>query len=160
MITQDRPNSLRRFFRGSFIAVLLVCGCGRDLSDDPIPVANFPDVTFNIIFPEYQPLQVDHGFKLISKVGAVNIGVRGVIVYRINSTSYLAYEVNCSYHPNDAGANVNPNVSGLYMTCAGCGSNFSFTDGSPMGGVAWRPLRRYRTELSGTNLTITSDISN
>jgi hypothetical protein len=143
-----------------FFVVLAVTGCNRDLTDDPIPYISFPSVTINLSFPDYVKLAQDGGYKTISSVSGVSIGVRGVIVYRKNSTLYNAFEVNCSYHPNDASANVSVHSSGLFLMCSGCGSNFNLTDGSPSGGVAWRPLRRYRTELSGSYLTITSDVVN
>ena len=84
-------------------------------------------------------------------------GVRGIIVYRTNSTSYNAFERNCSYHPNDACATVNVHNSGLYMTDPCCASTFDFLDGNPSGGIAWRPLRRYRTQLNGLTLSITDE---
>jgi nitrite reductase/ring-hydroxylating ferredoxin subunit len=140
------------------LTFLLITACDRDLTDDPIPIVPFPNSTINLYLPEYQPLVVDGGFKIISNVNGISIGVRGIILYRKDVNNYFAYEINCSYHPNEAGSNVSPHASRLYMNCSGCGSNFSFTDGTPTGGVAWRPLRRYRTELSGGYLTITNEI--
>ena len=151
----------RAFTRTLSLLFLVVCSCGQDLSDDPIPVIFFPDAVINLSFPEYQQsLAVDGGFKVVSSVAGSSVGVRGVIIYRKDISTYIAFEVNCSYHPIEASANVNVNASRLFMTCTGCGSNFSFAGGTPTGGVAWRPLRKYRTELSGTNLTITNDIVN
>jgi hypothetical protein len=143
-----------------FFVVLGITSCSRDLTDDPIPYISFPSVTINLSFPDYVKLAQDGGYKTISNVSGVSIGVRGVIVYRKNSTLYNAFEVNCSYHPNEANANVSVHSSGLFLTCTGCGSNFNLSDGNPSGGVAWRPLRRYRTELAGNYLTITSDVVN
>ena len=140
---------------------LLLCGCGRELSDDPIPIIFFPNAVINLSFPEYQQsLAVDGGFKVVSTVAGSSVGVRGVIIYRKDASTYLAYEVNCSFHPNEASSNVSVHSSRLYMNCTGCGSNFSFADGTPTGGVAWRPLRKYRTELSGSTLTITNEVAN
>jgi hypothetical protein len=143
-----------------FLVVLFVSACGRDLTDDPIPYVSFPSVTLNLSFPEFIALAQDGGHKTISSVSGVSVGVRGVILYRKNSIVYNAFEVNCSYHPNEANANVSVHSSGLFLTCTGCGSNFNLADGTPSGGIAWRPLRRYRTELSGSYLTITSDVAN
>ncbi len=140
--------------RAMLVSFVFLCACGQDLSDDPIPVVPFPETTINLSFPEYQKLSFDNGSILIG-----TIGVRGVIVYRNNSSSYVALEVNCSYHPNEASANVSVHASALYLSCSGCNSTFSFA-GLPTGGIAWRPLRKYRTELSGSNLTITNEIVN
>ena len=160
-IRLSKISAARVFTRTLYLLVLVVCSCGQNLSDDPIPVIFFPNAVINLSFPEYQQsLAVDGGFKAVSNVAGSSVGVRGVIIYRRDISTFLAFEVNCSYHPNEASANVNVNASRLFMTCSGCGSNFSFADGSPTGGVAWRPLRKYRTELTGNILTITSDIVN
>jgi nitrite reductase/ring-hydroxylating ferredoxin subunit len=150
-----RLNRIPAYTREFLLTLLVVFSCNRDLTDDPIPVIPFPDLNINLAFPEYQPLMLDGGYKEISK-----IGVRGVILYRKNATTYIAYERNCSFHPNDACATVNVHTSSLYMTDPCCGSNFSFTDGTPTGGAAWRPLRKYRTVLSGGMLTISNEMVN
>ncbi|MBK5278247.1 MAG: hypothetical protein JJE09_05220 [Bacteroidia bacterium] len=137
------------------ISILLVMvACQPDLSDDPIPYIPFNEIIINLSFPEYATLRTDGGYK------EVNGGVRGIIVYRVNATSYNAFERNCSFHPNDACATVNIHSSSLYMTDPCCGSTFDFSDGNPSGGVAWRPLRKYRTQLTGTTLSITDEVIN
>ncbi len=135
--------------------VAIGVSCKSDRSDDPIPFISFSDFVANLSAPEYQSLAVNGGYKEIN-----SLGVRGVIIYRRDAETYLAFERNCSYHPNDACATVNVHSSNLYMVDPCCNSAFSFTDGSPTGGVAWRPLRLYTTDLVGTELTITSEIAN
>ena len=138
-----------------WLLIFLAISCKSNLSDDPIPYSPFSDIVINLTFPAYLSLNTNGGFKSID----TNAGVRGIIVYRLNATTYLAYERNCSYHPNDACATVNVHVSGLYLTDPCCGSTFNFSDGNPSGGIAWRPLRQYKTILIGSELTITSDIN-
>ena len=135
--------------------VWLVLACQPDMSDDPIPVVGFPDFVLNLSAPEYQSLAVNGGYKEIN-----SIGVRGVIVYRLNASTFLAFERNCSFRPNEACATVNVHSSSLYMIDPCCNSSFSFDSGSPTGGVASRPLRQYATELVGFQLTITDDALN
>lgn len=137
--------------RSLFILLLLI-SCQSEPTDDPIPYLPFNDIVINLSFPEYTTLRVDGGHK------EVNGGIRGIILYRVSESLYMAYERNCSYHPNEACATVNIHSSGLYMIDPCCGSTFSFTDGSPMGGIAWRPLQRYRTDLNGFNLTISDEV--
>lgn len=132
--------------------VVLVLACQPDLGDDPIPVVVFPDFVVNLLAPEYQSLSAIGGYKEIN-----SIGVRGVIVYRQSASTYLAFERNCSFRPNEACATVNVHVSSLFMIDPCCNSTFSFDSGSPTGGVASRPLRQYATELVGSQLTITDD---
>ena len=141
----------------AFTSVLLVTlSCSPDLYDDPIPVVPFPD--YAVILANETSLLTDGGYIEIS---ASDAGVRGVILYRKNSEAFLAFEQNCSYHPNDACATVNVHTSTLYIQDACCGSTFNF-DGTPTGGPAWRPLRQYATYLNaGTGtVTITDEIIN
>jgi nitrite reductase/ring-hydroxylating ferredoxin subunit len=143
--------------RGSkfWLILLILVACTRDLSDDPIPNIPFADVVINLGLPDYFSLQTDGGFKELNTGG-----VRGIILYRVNSATYFAYERNCSYRPNEACATVNVHNSGLFMTDPCCNSSFNFSDGNPSGGPAWRQLQRYRTQLSGSTLTISDEIIN
>lgn len=150
-----RTNSIfrkKRFYKSVIylIAILfLQVTCKPDLSDDPIPLASFPPFTINLNLPQFQNLKTK-GFTEIN-----DIGIRGVIIFRSNASTYFAYERNCSYRPNEACATVNVDVSNLFMIDPCCNSTFDFQTGNPTGGAAWRPLRKYETFLSGTNLTIT-----
>jgi hypothetical protein len=134
---------------------LLALACQPDISDDPIPVVPFPDFIVNLSAPEYQPLQINGGHKEIN-----SIGVRGVIVYRVDASAYKVFERNCSYRPNEACATVNVHSSLLYMVDPCCNSSFSFPEGMPSGGLATRPLRQYAAALVGAELTITDEIIN
>jgi len=138
------------------VAIILLMsalsGCKPDLTDDPIPLVTFPPYTINVNLPEYQELRT-------SGVMEINdIGIRGVIVYRVDATTYNVYERNCSFQPNEACATVNIHSSKLYLTDPCCNSNFELTTGNPTSGPAWRPLRQYQTSFTGTQLTIT-DVS-
>ena len=139
-----------------FLAVcFFALACSPDHSDDPIPYVPFADFVMNLSAPEYQPLQVNGGHKEIG-----SIGVRGVIVYRVDASTYKAFERNCSFRPNEACATVNVHSSNLYMIDPCCNSSFSFPDGMPSGGPATRPLRQYSATLVGAQLTITDEIIN
>jgi nitrite reductase/ring-hydroxylating ferredoxin subunit len=129
--------------------------CNQDLSDDPIPEAFFADLILNLNLPEYNSLRNDGGiFSIPDK------GVRGIFVYRKSATSYIAYERNCSFQPADACATVDVHSSNLFMIDSCCNSSFDWEDGTRTGGPAWRPLRRYRTFLTGTELTIVAESVN
>lgn len=128
------------------------CDSGSAMDDDPIPYLIFDEIVINLSLPAYADLKSDGGYVYMEG------GVRGLIVYRESATSYIVFERNCSYHPNDACATVDVHVSTLYMVDACCKSTFSFPAGEPNGGPAWRPLRQYRTYLAGSELTITDEI--
>lgn len=134
--------------------LIIISACSPQRSDDPVPFIPFVDIVVNLNLPEFIALRSDGGYV------QVNGGVRGIILYRANSSTYIAYERNCSFHPNEACATVNVHNSGLFMVDPCCNSNFNFSDGNPTGGPAWRPLIRYRTQLSGLTLTISSEVIN
>src|SRR4051812_35399167 len=102
------------------LASTLAFSCEPQLTDDPIPLKVFADVVINLNLPDYQALRNDRGMKAFN-----NIGVRGVIVYRVNATTFHAYERNCSYHPNEAGSTVDIHSSNLYLQDFSCGSTFN-----------------------------------
>jgi hypothetical protein len=134
------------------IVVFEFNSCTPDLSDDPIPFQPFDDIVINLSLPAYVSLATDQGSKYVSG------GIKGIIIYRKSASTYLAFERNCSYHPNEACSNVDVHASTIYMEDSCCGSTFSFPNGEPTGGPAWRPLRQYITVLNGNQLTITDDI--
>lgn len=135
--------------------MLFIAGCGRELIDDPIPLAAFTDYPVNLALPEYANLRLDGGYVEIN-----TIGVRGVILHRVSATVYRAYERNCSFRPNEACATVDVHTSRLYLVDTCCNSTFDFDEGTPTSGPAWRPLRQYRTQLTGASLTISDEVIN
>ena len=134
--------------------LLVFSACTPSRYDDPVPFIPFLDVVINLNLPEFITLRSDGGYVQVKG------GVRGIIIYRANSASYIAYERNCSFHPNEACATVNVHNSGLFIEDPCCGSNFNFSDGNPTGGPAWRPLVQYRIQLDGLTLTISSEVIN
>ncbi len=137
----------------SVILIFLFAACSENLVDDPIPFVAFPEevITLSLV----PALQQDGGHYLVN-----GKGVRGIIVHRVNSTTFRAFERNCSFQPNEACATVDVHTTGLFMLDACCGSNFDFPNGNPTGGPAFRPLRQYRTQLSGSTLTVTDEVIN
>jgi Rieske Fe-S protein len=133
------------------VATLLLNNCGPDFVDDPIPVVQFPD--FTITISNYPPLLIDGGSIYRSE------GVRGLIIYRKNGSTFLAFERNCTFQPNEPCSTVEVHSSSLYIFDPCCGSTFNF-DGNPTGSPASRQLRQYQTSWSvGTNtLTVTDQI--
>ena len=153
--SRDEPllhdPSMKKFL--IHLAILcVVTGCTPDLRDDPIPYVPFDVISINLNLPAYIDLKTD------GRSMYIDGGVRGIILYRKNASTYLAYEQNCSYQPNSACATVNIDVSTLFMICSCCSSTFDFGTGLPTSGPAWRPLRQYETSLNGTTLTITDQI--
>jgi hypothetical protein len=139
----------------SLVLIAQFNACTPDLSDASIPFIPFSPIVLNLNLPDNIGLRTDGGFRTLKSSEG---GVQGIIVYRLNASTYIAYERNCSYHPNDACVTVDVHSSRLYMQDPCCTSTFSLATGEPTGGPAWRPLQKYETLLTGTNLTITDTI--
>ena len=135
------------------LTMLLFSNCSPDPSDDAIPPISFPDKVLNLNLPDNIILRSKGASRAYN-----DIGVRGVIVYCVDIGVYHTYERNCSYQPNEACATVNVDVSNLFMVDPCCNSTFDFNTGMPSGGVAWRPLRQYKTTFNGTDLVITDEV--
>ena len=149
MITLHKPYSIKSLFGIVLTLFVFIGSCTPDLVDSPIPRGSFDD--FTITISNHQSLLSDGGYIYRPE------GARGMIIYRKNSTTYYAFERNCSFQPGDACATVDVHASTLFMEDTCCGSHFNF-EGTPTGGPAWRPLLRYETSLSGNTLTITDSI--
>ena len=132
----------------SLALALPACNSGGN-AQPQIPLAAVSEVLF-LTDQKNSALRFDNGAVYLRG----KPGVRGIIVIRQNASSYLAFDRNCPYQPQDTCARVfiEPFVR-IYDPC--CQSQFSF-QGQPQGGPATLPLRRYTTALSGNTLTITN----
>jgi nitrite reductase/ring-hydroxylating ferredoxin subunit len=81
-------------------------------------------------------------------------GNRGLIVYRMTSDQFMAYERTCPYDPQKEFARVNVNSTGIIAVDSVCGSQFVLTDGSPIKGPSGYPLNQYQTSYNGDLLRI------
>lgn len=150
-ITKAIKRVLKVFRTGA--VVLLVFTCTPDESDDAIPYQEFPDIVLNLSLPQNFNLRTVGNFKYIDG------GVRGIIVYKRSNDTWLAFERNCSFQPNDACATVEVDPTGFQMFDPCCSSVFTF-DGNPSSGIAWRPLRQYLVRTSVNEITITDEVIN
>ena len=131
-----------------FLFLLTAFACGKDDDDvyDLIPNV-FVKEQVNIMDLRYPDLRNDNGFAYIPG------GVKGIIVFRQNSASYLAFERNCPFQPYDSCATVSMDPSKFFLADSCCGSQFNLS-GQPIGGPARFSLKKYATSLSGNILTI------
>lgn len=143
-------NKISILSRWIFVLIVLA-SCEPDPYDDPVPYTPFPDIILNLNLPQ------NIGLKTPGVSLAIGGGVRGIIVYCKQPNDYVAYERNCTFHPNDACATVNVDVSTLFLVDPCCNSTFDLATGAPTGGVAIRPLVQYATSFDGLYLTITDE---
>ena len=144
-------NKINLLFLRIVACVIVLISCTPEEYDAPVPYQPFPDIIINLNLPEYI------GLKTTGATLEIDGGVRGIIVYCKQQGQFIAYERNCSYHPNDACATVNVDPSKLFLVDPCCGSTFDIGSGDATGGVAIRPLVQYETTYDGLILTITDE---
>ncbi|HET9054383.1 MAG TPA: hypothetical protein VFM90_09430, partial [Cyclobacteriaceae bacterium] len=76
---------MKRIWFLSLWVSLLACNADYRM-DDPIPFQSFPDIEFSINLPQYNALQSNGGYVVIP-YGAIQAGIRGIIIYRENATT-------------------------------------------------------------------------
>ena len=112
-------------------------------NDTPIGYVNFtinPNSTF------YSNLNSVGGYEYF--IG----GHKGVVIFRYSWTEFLAYERACP-HCHEVGVEVQEQ-SGVILECPQCGSQFIYTDGSPIKGPTVSSLRQYSTYYDGYQLHV------
>lgn len=83
-------------------------------------------------------------------------GVAGIIVYRIDMSTFIAFDRACSYDWEEPEAWLWVEESGLTIYDQHCGSRFNILDGSVINGPAKFPLKYYKTNYDGRRLRIHS----
>lgn len=81
-------------------------------------------------------------------------GVKGIIVYRVDQSTFVAYDRAC---PHDWGIDDSRLVvdeSGILIRHDTCGSVFNILDGSVISGPSRFPLKFYKTRYNGVKLRI------
>lgn len=127
-----------------FFLLPLLVSCKKN---NPNPV---PDVYVNL----YLNITSTIYLELSSVGGFVNItgGYRGIVVYRVSSDEFVAFDRACPYDWQSDNGYVTVDTSGLTLTCAACGSQYLILDGSNVKGPSAIMLKQYRNDFDGNNL--------
>ncbi|PTX45287.1 hypothetical protein C8P64_1281 [Christiangramia gaetbulicola] len=135
------------FFLPIFLLVLACSSSDDNYRNNP----NLPDVNFrfqlNLSFPEYNDLQFPG-----NSYATYNHGVRGVVIYNINNSQYVAFELSDPNHPpsNCSGMTVN----GVIASC-GCDDNkYNVITGELAEGEGQYTMKPYRVQRSGNVLEV------
>ena len=115
--------------------------------------AAFPEITVNLTFPQFQRLKMDGGYVYLDG------GMKGIILYHVNETNYVAFDRVC---PHDLNSNCEVQVDGssLFFIDHCCKSTFNVSDGQPTRGPAQRALIQYRIETSENKLIVSDEVIN
>ncbi len=149
-----KPFKNHRFFWPLFLFSLLLLTCEKDKEERPYYYVNFKIM---INQPQYATLQaVGNAMVLKDDVYGENLSPHGVIVYRLTTDEFKAYERTCPYKPSDNCA-VSIDSTGTYAACPCCGSHYLLHDGYPSKGISEIPLTEYFTSYNGSELFVYSD---
>lgn len=137
---------------------LILSGCGKE--NNGLPLAPI-DITINPNSTIYQELNIVGGWAYLDETDGVIAPSRGIIVYRLTTDEFLAFERTPPYKP-DSCCNPNKTVCTRLVveqyfpfvmdTCTQ--SKYLILDGSPVEGPSNAPLGRYYTEYNGQLLYI------
>ena len=132
----------------SIFSLLMACS-GSDDSYRNNP--NLPNVNFrfqlNLNLPEYNDLQFPG-----NSYATYNHGVRGVVIYNINSQQYAAFELSDPNHPPNSCSGMT--VNGVIASC-GCDDNeYNVITGELVDGDGEYTMRPYRVQRSGDVLEV------
>ncbi len=126
--------------------------CGGDQREVvPLIPDVFVDIRISLADARARALLIDGGYVRLSG------GVEGIILFRQNAQHYLAFERKCTYQTDSCGGRVDVDSSGLFMHERCCGSQFGLLTGepgSPIGGPAFLPLKRYQVIQTDNALRI------
>ena len=134
----------------SLAAVCIGCNlasCGSDVKNgDPTPGNNPPDGSGPLLTADLN--------SEIKAVGGSKVGA-GIILVRLAAgnvaESFTAVQVACTHQGTSINYN---NAQGIFI-CPNHGSEFS-TTGALLQGPAGFPLKQYKVNITGTNLTVTT----
>jgi len=105
-------------------ALFLSLSCKKD---NPQP--RIPEVYVNFFIDpnstEYLELNAPGGWVYVTG------GYRGILIYRLTVTEFLAFERTCPYDPEAPAARIETEPSGVTVRCPVCNSKYIMLDGSP-----------------------------
>lgn len=157
-------KTARNYFEGlaAIIFIILIIagsGCNKD-NDDRLPLAPV-DITLNPNSTIYQELNIVGGWLYLDEYDGVVPPSRGIIVYRLSTDQFLAFERTPPYKP-DSCCNpsktlctqliVEDHFPFIMDTCTW--SKYLILDGSPVEGPSRSPLGQYYTDYNGQLLHI------
>lgn len=125
------------------IVFLLFASCGKE--ENYIP--DYP-VNYSITLAEFS-IRATNGILLVP-----NQGVAGLMIVRISTNDYVAFDRCSTVNPENACA-VTPEDGGVFLALDPCsGGKFSLLDGSPQKAPAKRALKRYALNIAGQQILV------
>jgi hypothetical protein len=133
-----------------FAVLLVISGCGKENVNPNQGL--IPRVAVNFYI---QPNTIDYippgSWKSYDEEGH-----RGILIYRLDQTTFMTYERTCPYDPQEECARVEVDLTTLTLIDSCCMSRFNILDGMPVEGPSDRPLLQYFNDFDGNYLHIYS----
>jgi nitrite reductase/ring-hydroxylating ferredoxin subunit len=131
----------------SVLFLLFIEGCAKETGQPQIPVV---PVNFSIDPNSTQYLELNHPGGSEYLTG----GYRGILVYRISATEFVAFERACPYDFDNPDARIVVDTSMITCYCPVCKSEYILTDGTPFQGPSRYALKQYSTTYDGVLLYV------
>jgi len=132
-----------------FIIVTACSGSDDEIRNNP----NLPnvrvDLQLNLDFAEYNDLAFPG-----NSFTTYNQGIRGVVIYNINSTQYAAFELSDPNHPPSSCSGMT--VNGVIATCDCEENQYNVITGELLEGDGQYAMKPYRVERSGRFLIVSN----
>jgi nitrite reductase/ring-hydroxylating ferredoxin subunit len=139
-------------FRGFLFICLIFMILLSCKKEDQAPAMPYVTVNFTLNPNSTQFIELNHVGGWVPVTG----GYRGIIIYRLSETDFMAYERACPYEPTADSAQVRVDNSGILCVCPRCKSKYLLLDGSVTSGPSHWPLKQYHTIYDGTFLYVTN----
>jgi nitrite reductase/ring-hydroxylating ferredoxin subunit len=129
-----------RYLYSLVIILVLLSGCGKEQNYVPEVVVNY-----NVTLTQFS-LQAKNGILLVP-----NQGVAGLIIVRLSSGSFVAFDRCSTVNPEKKCAIV-PDEGSITATDPCSGAKFLLLDGTPQKAPAEKNLKIYNISLQGNVL--------
>lgn len=120
--------------------------CNKEVVHETIP-----NVSVNVYIDVYSTMYIN--LSIIGGHEFIYGGYKGIVVYRLSETEFLAFDRACSYDPTNECRLIMPQ-GGLNLQDTCCTSKFAILDGAVISGPATLPLKQYHTTFDGATLHI------
>lgn len=145
---------LKKYYKIASIFGLLLFSIACGDKDNTNPHSLIPNVSVNFyLYPNTIDFIATGGFREYN-----NYGYRGIIIYRLDQSTFMAYERTCPFDANEETARVTVDLSTYSMVDSTCGSSYNLLDGMPNAGPSSSPLLQYGTYFDGNQLHIYNNI--
>ena len=137
----DQYFLVKKLFFIALISATVVISCKRD-KDDELQVPRVAtNLTINLNLPQYSPLNNPGGWAYVTG------GSRGIIVYRVSTEEFSAFDRHCPYNVEE-GCQVSVVDATIAEDTLCCHSRFEIIYGTPVSGPAEHTLQSFRTQFN------------